>query len=259
MQTETVLITGASAGIGCELAKCFAADRSRLVLVARRSDRLEQLAAELRTRHGVEVCPLCADLSRPETPQAIFERLAADGLAVDVLVNNAGFGAAGAVADLPLRQQLEMIQVNVVALWELTRLFLPEMIRRGRGGVLNVGSTAAFQPGPYMAVYYATKAFVLSFSEALADELAGTGLAVTCLCPGPTLTEFAQVAHLEKSLLFRLAPMSGESVAGAGYREFRRRKPLVIPGLLNRLGAMAGRLAPRWVPRKVARRLNWTK
>ncbi|MGA2620594.1 MAG: SDR family oxidoreductase [Thermoguttaceae bacterium] len=259
MEAETVLITGASAGIGWELAKCFAADRSRLILVARRRERLEQLAAELHEQHGVEVRALPGDLSRPETPQAIFDQLAADGVAVDVLVNNAGFGAVGAVANLPLRQQSEMIQVNVMALWELTRLFLPEMIRRGRGGVLNVGSTAAFQPGPYMAVYYATKAFVLSFTEALADELAGAGLRVTCLCPGPTVTEFARVARLEKALLFRLAPMSGQSVARAGYRGFRRGKPLVVPGLVNRLGTVAGRLAPRWLPRKVAKTLHWSE
>ena len=183
MSAETALITGASSGIGCELARLFAADKSDLVLVARRQEKLDQLATELRRDYGVSVRVFAKDLADPQSPQAIFDALAAEGVAVDVLVNNAGFGAAGPVADLPLEKQLDMIQVNVAALTQLTRLFLPGMIQRRSGGILNVGSTAGFQPGPYMAVYYATKAYVLSFTEALGEEVVGTGVRVACLAP----------------------------------------------------------------------------
>ena len=256
MTTETVLITGASAGIGWELAKRFAADKSDLVLVARRQERLDQLAAELRERHGVAVRTLAADLARPSAPQELFDRLAGDGVTVDVVVNNAGFGQVGPVAEIPLERQLDEVRVNVLALLCLTRLFLPGMLQRGRGGVLNVASTAAFQPGPFLAVYYATKAFVLSFTEALADEVAGRGLHVTCLCPGPTATEFAQVADMQQAPMFKLAAMSAEAVAVAGYRAFRRGKLLVVPGALNWLGTFGNRFVPRAVGRQIARRLN---
>ena len=175
MTHETVLITGASAGIGWELARQFAADKSNLVLVARRRERLEELAAQLRAQRGVDVHVVPADLGRADAPQTIVDQLTRDGLAIDVLVNNAGFGALGPVATLDRKRQMEMIQVNVTALTHLTRLLLPGMIERRRGGILNVASTAGFQPGPFMAVYYATKAYVISFSEALADELAASG------------------------------------------------------------------------------------
>jgi hypothetical protein len=257
MTTETVLITGASAGIGWELARQFAADKSNLVLVARRRERLEELAAELRKQHGVEALVVAADLGRADAPQAIADQLARDGVAIDVLVNNAGFGALGPVADLDAGRQMEMIQVNVAALTHLTRLLLPAMIQRHRGGVLNVGSTAAFQAGPFMAVYYATKAYVVSFSEALADELASTGVTVTCLCPGPTVTEFAETAKMGDALLFRLQTMTAQAVAQIGYRAFRRGKLLVVPGWINYLGATGARLVPRSVSRGIARRLQW--
>ena len=174
MATETALITGASSGIGRELVKLFASDRSNLILVARSEDKLESLAQELRRDHGIEVLVLPKDLADPAAPQAIFDQLSAEGRTVDVVVNNAGFGAVGPVASLAVEKQMDMIQVNVAALTHLSRLFLPGMVERGRGGILNVGSTAGFQPGPNMAVYYATKAFVLSFTEALAEELAGS-------------------------------------------------------------------------------------
>ena len=245
MPAETALITGASSGIGCELARLFAADKSNLVLVARRQEKLEQLATELRRDYGVQVRVLARDLADPRSPQAIFEALAAESVAVDVLVNNAGFGAAGAVVDLPLERQRDMIQVNVAALTQLSRLFLPGMIQRRSGGILNVGSTAGFQPGPYMAVYYATKAYVLSFTEALAEEVMGTGVRVTCLAPGPTATEFAAAANVENKLLFRLGTVDARTVARAGYRGFRRGRLLVIPGPSNKLGALAVRFVPR--------------
>jgi uncharacterized protein len=196
------------------------------------------------------------DLADPAGPQALFDALAAAGLTVDVVVNNAGFGSVGAVADLPLQRQLDMLQVNVMALTHLTRLFLPAMIERRRGGILNVGSTAGFQPGPYMAVYYATKAYVLSFTEALAEELAGTGVHVTCLAPGPTATGFAAAAQMENMLLFRLGMMNARTVAQRGYQGFRRGKVLVIPGLKNKLGAFSVRLGPRRFVRKLTKRLN---
>ena len=256
MSPETVLITGASAGIGSELARLFAADKHRLILVARRQEKLALLAEELQRSYGVEVTVLPHDLSDPAAPQTIFDHLKENNLAVDVLVNNAGFGAVGSVAHLSLERQLSMIQVNVMALTHLTRLFLPAMIERQRGGILNVASTAAFQPGPNMAVYYATKAYVLSFSEALAEELHDTGLPVTCLAPGPTATEFGAVSGMNESLVFRLGVMDARAVALAGYRGFRQRKALVVPGPLNRLGAFSVRLAPRSLVRKLVKRLQ---
>ena len=256
MSAETALITGASSGIGWELARLFAADKTNLVLVARRQDKLDQVAAELRRDHGVQVQVLAKDLADPQSPQAIFDALAAENVTVDILVNNAGFGAVGSVADLPMEKQMEMVQVNVTALTHLTRLFLPGMIQRRSGGIFNVGSTAGFQPGPYMAVYYATKAYVLSFTEALAEEVIGTGVQVTCLAPGPTATGFAATAHLENKLLFRLGTVDARTVAQAGYRGFRRGKVLVIPGLRNKLGALAVRFVPRAWVRKVTKRLQ---
>ncbi|HEY4953044.1 MAG TPA: SDR family oxidoreductase [Verrucomicrobiae bacterium] len=254
--SETVLITGASSGIGLELAKCFAADKSKLILVARNTDALATLAAELRLKHGIEVKVLTADLSLPKTPQRIFEELRAAKISVDVLVNNAGFGAHGAFAGLSLPRQLEMIQVNVTALTELTGLFLPEMIRRKRGGILNVSSVAGFLPGPGMAVYYATKAFVLSFSEALAEELSETDLIVSVLCPGPTESNFGNVARGEKTRRVQTAKMSAPEVARSGHRAFRKGKTIVVPGLQNKLFVFLTRLMPRWLPPKAVKAYN---
>jgi short-subunit dehydrogenase len=256
MAEETALITGASSGIGLEFARLFAADRSDLVLAARRQDVLERLAEDLRRDHGVRVRVVVKDLADAAAPIAIAEELAAAGVHVDVLVNNAGFGAVGQSLALPVQRQLDMVQVNVTALTHLCRLLLPPMLERRSGGILNVASTAAFQPGPYMAVYYATKAYVLSFTEALAEELRGTGISVTCLAPGPTETEFVGKANLASSLLFKLGAMSAQQVAKAGYRGFRAGKVLVIPGLKNKLGAAIVRLVPRWVVREVVKRLN---
>ena len=202
MAKETVLITGASSGIGLELARLFAADGSDLILVARREAELQSLADDMAASHGISARVMTEDLSDLSAPQRIVDRLATDELELDVLVNNAGFGLRGPAAELDLQRQLDMLQVNVTALTHLTRLLLPAMIARRRGGVLNVASTAAFQPGPHMAVYYATKAYVLSFSEALAEELGGTGVTVSCLAPGPTATEFADAADMRDTLLF---------------------------------------------------------
>jgi NAD(P)-dependent dehydrogenase (short-subunit alcohol dehydrogenase family) len=179
-----------------------------------------------------------------------------NGTKIDVLVNNAGFGAQGQFAALPLERQLDMVQVNVTAVTHLTRLFLPSMIERGHGGILNVASTAAFQPGPGMAVYYASKAFVLSLSEAVAEELAGTGVTVTALCPGPTDTNFAEAANAKFTRLFKKSAMSPEAVARMGHSAFRKGHVVAIAGMRNQLLALAVRVAPRAIVRKIAKRLN---
>ncbi|MFQ5349016.1 MAG: SDR family NAD(P)-dependent oxidoreductase [Thermoanaerobaculia bacterium] len=256
MPSETVLVTGASSGIGEELARLFAADGSDLVLVARREDRLRRLAVELERDYGVTARVERVDLGEPEQLVDLCERLADQQVEVNVLVNNAGFGARGRVAELGLGRQLEMIRLNVEALTALTRFLLPGMLTRSSGGVLNVASTAAFQPGPFMAVYYATKAYVLSFSEALVEEVRGTGVAVTALAPGPTLTGFQKEADLEETLLFKLGPMTAAQVARAGHRGFRKERTLVVPGLRNRLLALSNRVSPRWLVRRVVRKLQ---
>jgi short-subunit dehydrogenase len=260
MKTETVLITGASSGIGLELAKCFAADKSNLILVARSTDALETLADELRRQNKIEVHVITADLSRPEASAEIFAQTGKLGLTVDVLVNNAGFGLHGGFAELPLRRQLEIIQVNIAALVELTGLFLPGMIQRRRGGILNVGSVAGFLPGPQMAVYYASKAFVMSFSEALHEELRGTGVRVTDLCPGPTETNFFKVARSHRVRETRTRKMSAAVVAQIGYRDFRNDKCLSVPGMQNKMLALvASKLLPRPAVRKLVNRYNKLK
>jgi short-subunit dehydrogenase len=257
--SETVLITGASSGIGLELARCFAADGCRLVLLARNAEALETLAKELRQAYLIEALVLTADLSLPETPAHIFKELQGRGVRVDVLVNNAGFGANGTFAGLPLPRQLEMIQVNITALTNLTGLFLPGMIERRRGGMLNVGSLAGFLPGPGMAVYYATKAFVLSFTEALAEELIGTGVTATVLCPGPTATNFGNVSHGQKMRRLDTPKMPAAAVARHGHRAFRKSRWLAIPGWQYHFLVFLIRILPRWCVRKLAGLFNRTK
>lgn len=259
---ETVLITGASSGIGLELAHCFAADYAfnadecRLILLARNTLALETLAEELRRNHKVQVTILTADLSQPESPRQIFDQLSAEGIAVDVLVNNAGFGLMGEFSKLPLARQLEIVQVNMTALTALTGLFLPAMLQRRRGGILNVGSVAGFQPGPNMAIYYATKAYVLSFTEALAEELADRGLTVSVLCPGPTESNFGKVARGDRPRKIQTPKMSARAVAEHGYWAFRRGKVIAVPGFTNKLLTLLVRIFPRRFVRKMARRYN---
>ncbi len=238
------LVTGASSGIGRELAALAVAQGHDVLAVARRKDRLTALAQEL----GADrVRVVVADLSDPGAPQHVVESL--EGRAVDLLVNNAGFGTTGAFVDLELERELSMVQVNVVALMALTGLVLPAMVERGAGRILNLASTAAFQPGPYMATYYATKAFVLSWSEALDQELKGSGVSVTCHCPGATLSEFGTVSGNEKNKLFtRQTPASSASVAAHAWAAAQAGRRLAIPGLANTLGAFGTRLLPRrWV------------
>jgi short-subunit dehydrogenase len=256
MSSETVLVTGASSGIGLELAKCFAASKARLVLVARNRNALMSLAEELRKTYKTNSEVLAADLSQPEAPARIFNHLQTNGTKVDVLVNNAGFGAYGKFFELPLERQLQMIQVNVTALAHLTRLFLPGMLKARRGGIMNIASTAAFAAGPGMAVYYATKAFVLSFSEAVSEEIAGSGVTVSAVCPGATITNFGEAAQMSHSRLFRKSAMSAPEVARIGYAGFRAGRAVVVTGVRNRVMAVSTRFAPRVLVRKVVKRLN---
>jgi short-subunit dehydrogenase len=236
------LVTGASAGIGREIARILAADHD-LILTARRASELNSLAAELAPA-ACHVFP--ADLSDPAAPRALFDAAAAAGLTVDVLVNNAGFGDLGPFAEADLGKMLRMVRVNVTALTELTGLFLPGMLARRRGRILNVGSVAGFQPGPFMAVYYATKAYVNTFSEALTFETAGTGVTVTCLAPGPTRSEFAVAAGMSAEGHFTVGSVAdARPVAEAGVRAMRRGKRMVVTGLRNRLLLFAERFLPR--------------
>jgi len=254
---ETVLVTGASSGIGLELAKCFAGDKSRLVLLARNTEAMERLAVELRRRHPIEVQIITSDLAQSESPREIFAELQGRGIPpVDVLVNNAGFGLHGRFEALPLDRQLEMVQVNIAALVALTRLFLPGMVQRRRGGVLNLGSVAGYLPGPYMSVYYASKAFVQSFSEALGEELRGTGVGVTNLCPGPTESNFSLVARSYEQREMQAAKMSAAAVAMAGHQAFRENQWAMIPGIKNRLLVQLTRILPRATLRRLVGRYN---
>jgi short-subunit dehydrogenase len=257
-ERQTALVTGASGGIGRELARAFAAGGYDLVLVARSEGKLEELAGELRSRRGIGVRVLAKDLAEPGSPDEIFQELEGAGVDVDVLVNNAGFATFGPFAETDLASELEEIQLNVVAPTHLTKRFLPWMLARRRGGVLNVASSAAFQPGPLMAVYYATKAYVLSFSEALAEELRGSGVTVTALCPGPTATGFQARAEMQGSGLFTgpLKVMDAAAVARAGYEGFRAGKRIVIPGLINKLGVQSVRISPRALTTRIVRAMQ---
>ncbi|MFA9408088.1 MAG: SDR family NAD(P)-dependent oxidoreductase [Candidatus Dadabacteria bacterium] len=256
MAKETVLITGASSGLGMELAKLFAADGSDLVLVARREERLIELADELKSEHGIEVHVLPKDLSKKTAPKEIFSHLNKENIEIDVVVNNAGFGNKGQIADLDTDLQLDMIQVNLVALTHLTRLFITGIIERGYGGILNVGSLAGFQPGPNLAVYYATKAYVLSFTEALAEEISNPNIKISCLAPGPVKTEFGEKSDLEDSLLFKLSLMEMAPVVKAGYEGFRKGQTIIIPGLKQQIVPFLNRFTPRLLVRKIAKKLN---
>jgi short-subunit dehydrogenase len=239
-----------------EYAKLFAADKHDLVLVARRRDRLETLAKQLEQAHGVRAWVVAQNLAAADGPQRVVEEVGRLGIDLEFLVNNAGFGTSGAFADLDAKRELEMVQVNVTAVIALTRAFLPGMIARKRGRILNIGSTAGFQPGPFMAVYYASKAFVNSFTEALWYELRGTGVTATVSCPGATATEFASVAGNERSRLFRMGTAPAEAVAREGYRAMMAGKPMVIHGLKNKLGVELLRVSPRAAVRVVAASLN---
>ena len=248
------LITGASSGIGAELARLCALDGYGLILVARRADRLTQLAGTLAADYGVTVRTLACDLADPATPAAIHEQTRSE--TVEILINNAGFGLRGRYDQTDWEAESRLIQVNITALAHLTKLFSRDMVRRGSGRILNVGSTAAFVPGPLMAMYYASKAFVVSFSESLANEFQGTGISVTVLCPGPTITEFGTAAGITDSKLFRGSAMSAGRVAQIGYRAMLAGRHVAIAGARNRVMILLTRLAPRTMLASIARRLN---
>jgi short-subunit dehydrogenase len=252
---ETALITGASSGIGLDLAKLMAPDFD-LIITARNQSDLEKIARELQAAHGNHVHVIPADLSQSEAPEQLFAEITRRGLPVDILINNAGFGSYGTFAESDHQTELDMIQVNITALTSLTRLALPGMLERKRGRIMNVASTAGFQPGPLMAVYYATKAYVIMFSEAIANELKGSGVTVTCLCPGATATKFAGRAKMEESRLFKMGAMRSKDVARIAYKGMMAGKTMVIPGMLNRAIAMSVRFSPRKMVTAISRRLQ---
>lgn len=251
MARGITLVTGASAGLGAEFARQCRARGETVVLVARREERL----LELREKLGEGVDHYVADLTRSEQIEELLTWIKMKGYEIDTLINNAGFGATGNFADTPRDRLLEMIDLNVRSLTDLCRLVLPAMIERKRGAILNVASTAAFQAGPYAAVYYATKAYVLSLTEALHHEAKGSGVKVTALCPGPTATEFFEVAGAPNSKLAKVA-VRPEGVVAAGLRGLDRNAPIVIPGIANKVGAFGTRLMPRAALRRIVASLK---
>lgn len=250
---KTALITGASSGIGYELSKLFAKDKYDLVIIARNLAELEKVARELRDSSGINVYVIAKDLSNASAPQEIFDELKSQSLQIDILVNNAGFATYGNFASNDMAAELSELQVNIIALTHLTKLFLPGMIERRNGKVLNVASIAAFLPGPLMATYYASKAYVLSFSIALANEVKDSGVTVTALCPGPTATNFAKRASLYETKLFKTGLMSAEKVAEIGYKGMNMGKTIVIPGWINKVGAFLSRIFPRTLAAQITR------
>ena len=255
MEREVALITGASSGIGRELTKLFAEYGFDLVLVARNEAALNEIASQLTARQPVSVTVVAKDLSLPQAPEEIYDTLKQASIAVDVLVNNAGTQVYGALQDTDTSEQLRLIQVNLVALTHLTMLFGREMVDRGRGRILNVASTGAFSPTPLDAIYCATKAYVLSFSEAIARDLEGTGVTVTCLCPGATETRFAKRAGIENVRLFQAFVMNARDVARAGYRGLMSSKTTVVPGVYNQILVSLVRFTPRRLVTRIGKYL----
>jgi short-subunit dehydrogenase len=257
MKKKTALITGASSGIGLELARLVARDGHDLVLVARSEGKLRELADSFAKEYGTKTTVIPADLSKQNASQDVADSLRAASLEIDILINNAGLGIAGPFVETDAARELETIQVNIVALTQLTKLLLPSMVARKSGAIMNVASTASFQPGPLMAVYYASKAYVLSFSEAIAEELRDSGVTVTALCPGPTDTGFAVGAEMTTSRLFNMTkPMTSAEVARVGYAAMQSGKRVVIAGLRNKLLAESIRVTPRRVVTTIVRKLQ---
>ncbi len=251
------LVTGASMGLGAEFARLLASEGYDLVLTARSADRLTALKKEVEGLHGISAHVIVHDLADPRAPIALYHDVRAAGIEIDVLINNAGFGMYGVFHKSDLQTELDMIQVNITAVVHLTKLFIRDMVARGSGRIVNVASTAGFQPGPLQPVYYASKAFVLSFTEAIANELRGTGVTATALCPGPTPTEFQKRANVGKvrglKLMMRVNP---DAVVRAGYHGMLKGKPVVVPGALNNVIIFLLRLAPRRMVTAAVRRLQ---
>ena len=253
--SKTALVTGASTGIGYELCRLLAKDGYALFMVARHGEKLEQVSGEMRASGSPAATAIVADLAQRDSAEQVIQALG--GIVPDVLINNAGFGLLGLFGESELNTQMDMIQVNVTALVELTHRLLPAMLKRRSGRILNVASTAAFQPGPLMAVYFATKAFVLHFSEAIAEETRGSGVTIMVLCPGATNTEFQGRAKMAETKLFKSGKvMSAAEVAKIGYGAMMKGKTLTIAGLSNRLGMESLRLAPRSLVRKMVYNLQ---
>jgi short-subunit dehydrogenase len=256
----SAVITGASTGLGRDFARLCARDGYDLVLIARSRSKLEELATEIKQSTGRAVRVITKDLSIPDAPREIFDEVNSAGMAIELLINNAGFGLVGRFWELDEAQQMEMVQLNVGALTHLTRLFLPGFVQGRRGQILNVASTAAFQPGPLMAVYYATKAYVVSFSEAVHNEARDYGVTVTALCPGPTATEFDKRSGSTNTNLFKTRNMmDSATVAEIGLAALKAGKPLVIAGRLNTVTAFLTRFAPRQLAASMARRFQEPK
>ena len=256
--SSTCLVTGASSGIGAEIARGLARRGHGVTLVARRADRLEALAAQLEDKHGVRAPTLACDLGSDRSRSRMLAKLDELGLDVEVLVNNAGFGSGGRFQELDAARELDMVRLNVEAVTALCARFVPEMVDRGRGAVLNVASTAAFQPLPRQAVYAATKAFVLSFTDALHADLQGTGVTATALCPGPVRTEFVESAGIDDAAEALPQPFwtDPDFVAEEGIRGLERGRRVVVPGKLNRATALGGQHAPRGALLRLAGRLT---
>lgn len=249
------LITGASSGIGYELTKRFARDGFDVVLVARDEAQLKRIRDALEGTFNVSVTVIPKDLSRPGAAAELYREVKGNGIEIDILVNNAGFNVYGPFFETSSREELEMIHVNIVALTQLTKLFLPAMLKRNSGKILNVASTAGFTPGPYSAVYCASKAYVLSFSEAIAEEVRGTGVTVTTLCPGPTKTQFAERANMRNTKIFQGRLSSAVEVADAGYRGLFQGRTTLIVGRMNKLLIFSLRFSPRHLITRVAKTL----
>jgi len=247
------IVTGASSGIGYELAKILAKDGKDIVVIARGRDRLEDLKKEIESKHGTKVKVLAKDLSNPKAPPEIFSELEKEKIAVDVLVNNAGYGVYGLFLETDLQKELAMVQVNAVSLIHLTKLFVKGMVRDKSGYILNSASLCAFLSTPMEAVYCASKSFVLHFSEALANELQGTGVSVTCLCVGLAETEFQKRAHMENCKATKRKMMDAATVAEAGYKALKKGKLIEIPGMIYKFAPWFARLAPRKVVTGVVR------
>ncbi|WP_129708735.1 SDR family NAD(P)-dependent oxidoreductase [Priestia megaterium] len=254
MSQHYALITGASGGIGKELAYQFAKDGHPVILVARSADKLAAIGENLKSTYNIEVITVVKDLSREEEIQSLYKELKNKKMHVDYLVNNAGFGLYGKFIETALDEELNMIDLNIQALTHLTKLFLPDMVKRNRGKILNIASVAAFMPGPLMTVYYATKAYVLSFTEALENELRGTNVTVSALCPGPTKTGFSDRAQLSNSKLFQSGAMDVETVTKVGYKKFMKGQTVIVPGVQFRLATFILRFVPRkWLTSVVRR------
>lgn len=250
------LVTGASDGIGMEIARCLAQRGYNLVITARRRATLENLASLWREQYSVEVLVHACDLSREEGRVGLLQATIEKGLQVDVLINNAGFGTTGSFAELELARELEEIDLNVKAAVALTHAFLSPMLERRNGYILNVASTAAFQPGPFMAVYYATKAFLDSFTQAVAYEVRDNGVKVISFCPGPVETGFGEVSGNNKNYLFKKPGADARVVAEAAITALESGRPLKVAGFQNRVGVLAVRFLPGWLVKRLAAHLN---